>query len=97
MLYVPRQITPNPARARIEGVQIGNQTFYEATEILRVIGVSRQTLWSWRRGKFIPPGNRFRNRIVFSESDFASIVAHAAKVDPVEFGENKTQLKLKLS
>jgi|ERR1022692_395682 hypothetical protein len=96
MLYVPRQIAPLPGKTRIQGVQIGNQTFYEATEVLRVIGVSRQTLWSWRRGKFIPPGNRFRNRIVFSESDFASIVAHAAKIEPVEFGETKNQLKLKL-
>jgi hypothetical protein len=97
MLYVPRQIAPTPGKTRIQGVQIGNQTYYEATEVLRVIGVSRQTLWSWRRGKLIPPGNRFRNRIVFSKLDFAAIVSHAAKIEPVDFGETKTQLKLNLS
>src|ERR1035438_5837459 len=97
MLYVPRQIAPILGKTQIQGIRIGDQTFFETAEVLHVIGVSRQTLWLWRRDKLIPPGNRFRNRIVFSKSDFAAIVSHAAKIEPVDFGETKTQLKLNLS
>jgi predicted site-specific integrase-resolvase len=80
----------------MQGVQIGNETYYEAKEILKVVGVTRQTLWTWRKDGLIPAGNRFRNRIVFTGAEVRAISAYAAKLEPVEFSESKNQLRLPL-
>ncbi len=81
--------------AQLRRIRIGADTYFETKEVLRAVGVSRQTLWNWRKDALIPAGSRHRNRIVFSEAEFAEIAAYAAKVQPVAL--NRSQLRLPLA
>ena len=48
--------------------------YYTATEVARELGVSRQTIWRWRREARIPPGNRFRDgQVMFAESELQAV------------------------
>jgi transposase-like protein len=63
----------------IEGV-----SYITAAEVAREVGVSRQTLWRWRRDAKIPAGHRFRDRqILFTERQVEEIRNHANKVIPI--------------
>jgi hypothetical protein len=97
LFYVPRQTLLKPQVRPLAGIRIGNETYYEAKEVLNMVGVSRQTLWIWRKDKLIPAGSRFRNRIVFSKEETAVIATFAAKLEPVELADTKSQLKLPLA
>jgi len=97
LLYVAQSITLSPVFQTLKGVVIGGQTYYEATKILRVLRISRQTLWLWRKDQLIPVGSRHRNRLVFSKNETAQIVAHAARLEPVELSDTKAQMKLRLA
>jgi Helix-turn-helix domain len=83
------------SRNRPKGIVIGGDTYYPVTDVLKVVPVSRQTLWNWRKRDLIPAGSRQRKRVVFSEADLDAIIAYAAKLEPVEFG-GRRQLKLRL-
>lgn len=97
LLYVAQSIALPPVFQTLKGVVIGDQTYYEATKILRALGISRQTLWLWRKDQLIPAGSRHRNRLVFSENETAQIIAHAARLEPVELNDTKAQMKLRLA
>lgn len=52
-------------------------------EIADELGVSRQTLWRWRREEKIPAGSKFRDgKILFSEAEVERIRAHACRLEP---------------
>jgi predicted DNA-binding transcriptional regulator AlpA len=64
----------------IEGV-----TYFSATDILRAIGVARQTLWRWRKDQKIPQGRRYRDRqVVFTNAEVESIRKYANRLEPAE-------------
>ncbi|WP_425483017.1 helix-turn-helix transcriptional regulator [Lacunisphaera limnophila] len=91
--YVPTNITRFPSRTK--GILIAGETYYSVIDVLKVLRVSRQTLWNWRKRELIPAGSRLRKRVVFSATDLEAISAYAAKLEPVEFG-GRRQLKLHL-
>ena len=97
LVYVTRHVAvPPPATQSLKGIVIGGKTYYEGTKILRALRISRQTLWLWRKEELIPAGSLHRNRLVFSDEETAQIVAHAARVEPVELRDTKAQMKLRL-
>ena len=49
---------------KIEGVE-----YLQASEVAETAGVSRQTLWRWRRNGRIPIGRKYRDRQVLFTSD----------------------------
>jgi len=74
--------------------EIDGVVYVAAAEVAQENGVSRQTLWRWRRDGKIPAGHRFRDgKIVFTEGDVEKIRVHANKVEPLSDGEHK-QLNL---
>lgn len=80
-----------------KGILIGGEIYYAVADVLSVVHVSRQTLWNWRKKEMIPAGSRQRKRVVFSAADLTAIAAYAARLEPVELGNKRSQLKLKLS
>jgi len=66
----------------IEGLE-----FLTAEEVAHSLGVSRQTLWRWRKQGEVPAGRRYRGRqVVFSEEDVESIREYANRLEPAENG-----------
>jgi predicted site-specific integrase-resolvase len=73
----------------IEGV-----TYLSATDIQRELGVTRQTLWRWRKERKIPLGRRYRNKqVVFTEQEVEAIREYSNRLEPVEVGR-ASQLRL---
>lgn len=53
-------------------------------EISRYIGISRQTLWRWRREGKVPIGNCCRDRkVLFTDSEADEIRSSADRVEPI--------------
>jgi len=73
----------------IDGIQ-----YYSATEVAKELGVSRQTIWRWRREARIPPGNRFRDgQVMFTESELQAVQEYGNRIEPLA-AKNVNQLKL---
>lgn len=67
---------------------------YPASEAAAEVGVSRQTLWRWRRQGKIPLGHRFRDgQVVFTEPEFEAVKQHAYRIEPLS-EDVKNQLNL---
>ena len=78
-----------PVALDIEGIP-----YYSASELLKELGISRQTLWRWRRHGSIPQGNLFRGRtLVFTETEADEIRQFANRIEPITNAE-KYQLAL---
>jgi transposase-like protein len=77
---------PEPVR-RLTPIVIGSIRYYAAADIARALGISRQTLWRWRRAKAIPLGRRFRDgRILYTIAEVEAIKEHATRLEPVGLG-----------
>ena len=77
-----------------ETIEIDGLLYYSVAEILKVLKISRQTLYKWRRERRIPAGHRYRNRmLVFSAGDWVQIREHANRIGPA-FLEDSDQLRL---
>ena len=65
-------------------IVIQGATYYNATEVLAKIDVSRQTLYRWRQSGKIPQGRRFRDRsILFTPSEVEQITQFANHMEPI--------------
>jgi predicted DNA-binding transcriptional regulator AlpA len=74
---------------RIDGTQ-----YYSLAEVTGRVGVSRQTIWRWRREQKIPSGYRLRNRqIVFKQEELEAIKSYSKSVEPAVI-KASTQMKL---
>jgi transposase-like protein len=73
----------------IEGV-----TYFTMDEVAREAGVSRQTLWRWRRDGKVPRGHSFRDgqQVLFTLSELQAVREHAHRVEPI--GGARDQLGL---
>jgi len=68
-------------KKEIAGVQ-----YYSTTFVLANVGISRQTLWRWRREDLVPQGHRFRNRqLLFTRDEYLKILEYANHVEPETF------------
>lgn len=66
-------------------IQIDGVTYFSADDVHRDLGVVRQTLWRWRKGRKIPQGRRYRGRrIVFTKQEVETIRKFANRLEPVE-------------
>ncbi|WP_437931118.1 helix-turn-helix domain-containing protein [Sorangium sp. So ce291] len=69
-------------------------TYFSAAEVVRDIGVSRQTLWRWRQDGKIPVGRRYRDRqVLFTADEFDTIREFAHRLEPID-DTPPNQLKL---
>lgn len=78
----------------MQNIEIEGIEYYSATDVLKELGVSRQTLWRWRHQGKIPIGHRYRDgRILFTDEEVEAIRQFANRIEPLE-QLNNHQLKL---
>jgi predicted site-specific integrase-resolvase len=66
-------------------LEVAGTRYYPAAAVLTASGISRQTLWRWRRESRIPCGHRFRNgQLLFTEEEYLQILEYANRVEPDE-------------
>ena len=75
-------------------IRIEDTDYVSSKEIVESVGVSRQTLWRWRREGKIPPGHRFRDgQVLFTTEELQEISDFANRVEPID-QPNRDQLRL---
>lgn len=58
-----------------------------ASEACKILSISRQTLWRWRKAGVVPKGGLLRRKtVVFTEQEFADIQAYSSQIIPLEKG-----------
>lgn len=66
-------------------ILIDRVEYFTASDIQRDLGVARQTLWRWRKGRKIPQGRRYRDRqVVFTRQEVDAIRDYSNRLAPVE-------------
>lgn len=71
----------------VEGVE-----YFTATDIQREVGVVRQTLWRWRRGRKIPQGRRYRDKtIVFTRAEVEAIREYSNRLEPADSPQSRLE------
>ena len=64
---------------------IDGETYYSLRELTDLIGVSRQTLWRWRKEGRVPVGRKYRRKhVVFSEAETREIKRLADRLEPAD-------------
>ena len=64
----------------IKGVE-----YWTEREVVEEMGVSRQTLWRWRKQGSVPPGRRYRDRnLLFTAEEVAAISGFAHRIEPAQ-------------
>ena len=78
--------------------EIDGVRYYTSAEVEEAAGVSRQTLYRWRRSGSVPDGHVLRgNRLLFSQSEFDRILAYANHLEPGALGVKPGQLDLPIA
>lgn len=73
----------------IEGVE-----YFTTAEVTSAAGISRQTLWRWRKEGLVPQGHTFRSRgVLFSRSERNQIVAYANRVESPRTNHDQFNLR----
>ena len=63
---------------------VNGTQYFSVTEVAVDLGVSRQTMWRWRKDGKIPVGHRFRDRqVFFTVAELESIHEFANHVEPI--------------
>jgi predicted DNA-binding transcriptional regulator AlpA len=66
-------------------VEVDGVTYYSASEVVRAVGISRQSLWRWRADGKVPPGRRFRDRqLLFTTREVEQVKEYANRLEPAE-------------
>ena len=74
-------------------IEINGAAYFSASDVVEFTGISRQTLWRWRRGGKVPQGRRYRGReIIFSSVELDRIREFANRVDGVDLPDSQLSL-----
>ncbi len=61
-----------------------HRPYVAATEVIRSLGITRQTLWRWRQAGLVPAGAKYRDHLlVFTDDEVVLIREYAQRVIPV--------------
>ena len=65
-------------------IELGGVTYLLATEVADLVGVSRHTFWKWRQAGKVPPGRKYRGRLViFTSAELEQVRQYAHRVEPI--------------
>ncbi len=69
----------------IMAVEINGINYLSASELLKTVSVTRQTLWRWRQEGKVPAGHRYRGRrVVFSPDEVEAIHEYANRIERID-------------
>jgi hypothetical protein len=75
-------------------LEIDGITYFSTTDLLTELGVSRQTLWRWRRHGKIPSGHRYRDKtILFTADEVELIRQYANRIEPTGKANKQPRLR----
>ena len=75
-------------------VEVNGIKYLTAGDVVAQLGISRATLWRWRRQGRVPSGHRYRNRqVIFTPDEVEAIQAYADRIEPIE-GDDSKQIDL---
>ena len=64
-------------------IEIEGETYFSAGDVTEEVGISRQTLWRWQQDQKVPPGHRYRGRmLVFTFHEVEEIREYANRLEP---------------
>ena len=64
---------------------IDDVEYFSLKDLVEMVGISRQTLWRWRKQGRVPLGRRFRQRqLVFTEAELNEVSRIANMLEPVK-------------
>lgn len=64
-------------------ISIDGVSYFRAGEIVDDLGIARQTLWRWRKEGSVPPGYRYRDRLVlFTAAEVGAIREFSNRIEP---------------
>lgn len=64
-------------------VELSTGRYFTASEIVDGLGMTRQTLWRWRRSGKVPSGHRFRDgQVLFNAIELEAISGFANRIEP---------------
>ncbi len=67
----------------MHALEIAGVEYVSTAKVLTDAGISRQTLWRWRREGRIPRGHRFRNgHLLFTTDEYRQVLEFAYRVEP---------------
>lgn len=73
-------------------IKIDGVAYFTAADIQREVGVVRQTLWRWRKGRKIPQGRRYRDKnIVFTRGEVDTIREYSNRLEPADARQPRRQ------
>lgn len=71
-----------------QGIEISGIKYFTIADIVKKLGLARQTIWRWRRERKIPAGHRFRGKLIlFTEDEIEKILQFANRIEPISFPE----------
>lgn len=74
-------------------LEINGVQFQSALELIRDLGITRQTLWRWRREGLVPEGHVDRNRrVLFTAEEAQAIRTFALRVEPARIATKERHL-----
>lgn len=66
-------------------IDLNGRSFYMMSEVAEEAGVTRQTIWRWKRDEKIPQGRRYRGReLLFTSDEVEEICDYAHRIEPEE-------------
>jgi hypothetical protein len=76
-------------------LDIGGTRYVPASTLAVQLGVSRQTIWRWRKVGKIPQGHLYRSKqLVFTVAEAVDVYAYGTRVEPAETTTDPGQLAL---
>ncbi len=66
-------------------IEVGGVTYYSASEVVRAVGISRQSLWRWRQKGKVPAGRKYRDQqILFTAEELELVKEYANRLEPAK-------------
>lgn len=85
----PRVTVGDDVQRGVTRVQVSGRDYVHAEEAARLAGVTRQTLWRWRRDRKVPAGWVYRDKqVLYTVEEVTVIKQYAHRISPAGNGRN---------